>query len=246
MSVATSAPPRRFSGRVAPDDLRHQVVAEGVDASAAGYPVIAPTYVTIPGIGQIPQYGPTITGPFVGYSPASDCGGAFMSARFQPNNNCYAYSCDIASNSFAQPGRRHGFAYSDPPTGASVQQGAELDGLIAIGATIDELRAHAADGAPAGHYVALLISASDTANNWPGDYHWVRCDDQISYASWSQKDGGDQVTDFDFAGQPISDPSSANWTVNQGPISSSDPDDLVVSYEFFSYMYVPQGAVDII
>lgn len=74
----------------------------------------------------------------------------------------------------------------------------------------------------------------------------MRCDDPVNYASWSQKDGGDQVTDFDFAGQPITLPSTANWTVNQGPISASDPDDLVVSYEFFTYMYVPNGAVDII
>lgn len=237
----------KFSGRIAPHDELHQVLpdtgAEGIAAPADQ--VIAPHYVDVPGVGKVPQYAPTVDGPFVGYDPAQDCGGAYMSFKFQPNNNCYAYACDVASNSFAQPGRMHGFLLPDPPTGPAAQEGAEKDGLQFVGDDIAAVREHGAGGAP-GHYVALFISPDDTAHGWPGDYHWARCDDPVGYASWSQKDGGDQVTDFDFAGEPITDPSTANWTVNQGPISQRDSDDLVVAYEFFAFMFVPEGAVSII
>ena len=115
-----------------------------------------------------------------------------------------------------------------------------------VGQTLDEVRSHATTAAP-GQYVALLISPADPNPNygWPGDYHWARFDDLASSA-WSQKDGTDQVTNFDFAGHPITDPATANWTVNQGPISKQDPGDLVVSYAFYAYMYVPQGGVNII
>jgi hypothetical protein len=47
------------------------------------------------------------------------------------------------------------------------------------------------------------------------------------------------VTNFDFAGQPITAPDAANWTVNQGPLSNGS--DMVVSYEFVTYMFVPAG-----
>ncbi|MEI8633340.1 hypothetical protein P4S72_17315 [Vibrio sp. PP-XX7] len=70
--------------------------------------------------------------------------------------------------------------------------------------------------------------------------------------SWSQKDGGDQVTNFDFAGQPISDPATACWTVNLGPVSGVDPShpkdlsDMIVSYVFHTYMWVPSAGVTIL
>ncbi|MGD0567427.1 MAG: hypothetical protein ABSA78_03400 [Candidatus Sulfotelmatobacter sp.] len=233
-------PVRRFklSGRIAPDDLAHRVQAAAAD-------VLAPSYVSIPGVGNVPQYAATVATALVCYDPARDCNGYFMSSKFQPNNNCYNYSCDIATNSFAQPGRRHGYLIPQPTTGAGVQAGAEKDGLIFVGSTISDIqkRAASADG---GHYVALLISSPDTAAGWPGDYHWVRCDDNANFHSWSQKDGPDQVTNFDFAGNPIADPASSNWTVNQGPISDQNPNDLQATYDFYGYMYVPWGKVDII
>src|SRR3954469_13471686 len=103
----------KFSGRIAPHDQLHQLVqAAGPEAADQ---VIAPNYVNIPGVGNVPQYATTVAGPLVGYDPAGDCDGYFMSASFQPNNNCAAYSCVVASNSFAQPGRMHGYLYPDPP-----------------------------------------------------------------------------------------------------------------------------------
>jgi hypothetical protein len=228
----------KFSGRIAPDDFAHRV-----QTTAAAADTVAPSYVSVPGIGNVPQYAPTIGAASVSYNPAQDCNGCFMSYKFQPNNNCYNYSCNIATNSFAQPGRRHGYQIPQL-TGAGVQAGAEKDGLIFIGTTIADIRKHAAtDG---GHYIALLISAPDTATGWPGDYHWVRCDDNANFQSWSQKDGPDQVTNFDFAGNPIADPATSNWTVNQGPISDQNPNDLQATYNFYGYMYVPWGKVDII
>ncbi len=239
----------KLSGSIYPDDPRHAPV--DLAALQADGITIAPTYVQIPGGQSVPQYGPTVTGtPPVAYDPPSDCDGNFMSYKFQPNNNCYNYGCDVATNSFAQPGRMHGyFQPATGPTGPSVQQGAELDGLVFVGgadATIDDLQAHADANEASGHYVAYLISPADPSVAWPGDYHWVRCDDNVNFQSWSQKDGNDQVTDFDFAGQPIVNPQTANWTVNQGAMIQNNPDDVVVDYTFYAYMFVPDGGVDII
>jgi hypothetical protein len=237
-TMETSRPGLKLSGQIAPDDLLHRV------AEAPGQ-TIAPTEVYIPGIGYVPQYAPTISSPAVGYDPAHDCEGYYMSYKFQPNNNCYNYSTNMASNSFAQPGRRHGYKIPQPPTGPGVQAGAELDGLVRLDDS--DLASHrAANDGASGHYVALLISEADTPNGWPGDYHWVRCDDNDQFAFWSQKDGNDQVTNFDFAGNLIADPAKANWTVNQGPISKKNPDDLIVSYQFFCYMWVPWGQIEIL
>lgn len=238
-AAATPARHFRFSGIVHPDDTRHRLKEEALEEH-----VIPPHYVHVDGVGKIPQYAKTVFGSSVAYAPAKDCQGYFMSSRFQPNNNCYAYGCVIASNSFPQPGRLNGYLLPKGFTGADVVHGAELDGLVKVGTTLDEVHAHAETAAP-GHYVALLVSPADPDHGWPGDYHWVRCDD-LAASRWSQKDGGDQVTDFDFAGHPITDPATANWTVNQGPISRQNPGELVVNYDFYAYLYVPQGGVNII
>jgi hypothetical protein len=63
---------------------------------------------------------------------------------------------------------------------------------------------------------------------------------------WSQKDGDDAVTNFDFSGRKIRDPSIANWTVNYGKIIDSDPRDVIVRYDFHTFMFVPRGEADII
>ncbi len=226
---------------VAPDDRLYAAVDDPGQ-------LIVPTYVEVPGGKYVAQYGPTVVGTTLAYDPAGDCAGSFMSYKFQPNNNCYNYSCDIASNSFAQPGRMHGYFLAGAPTGPDVVKGAQLDGLTYVGDTLESESPEVgpSDSDTGGHYVALLISPADTPNGWPGDYHWVRCDDMTNYSSWSQKDGSDQVTDFDFAGDPISDPQSSNWTVNQGPLVENNPDDVVVAYEFYAYMFVPSQGVTII
>jgi len=261
------SPPARqfkFSGMIAPQDLFHQVTHASPGAAVPDEHYIAPTTVAVtitnPPPGQtigVPQYSATVVGGPAAYDPAGDCGGAFMSSQFQPNNNCYAYGCDIATNTFPQPGRASGNLITAATlNGPSIQAFAEQDGLVYVGTDMAALRAFAAprtaDAAQAsGHYVALMISPAGDGN-WPGDYHWARCDDPVNFTSWSQKDGNDQVTDFDFAGQPITDPSVANWSVNQGPTQPDksqpnyNPDDLIVDYGFYCYMFVPAGAVNII
>lgn len=254
----------KFSGMVAPQDPFHQVTHAAPGAAAPDEHYIAPTTVSVtitnPPPGQtigVPQYSATVIGGPAVYDPAGDCGGAFMSSQFQPNNNCYAYGCDIASNTFPQPGRASGNLITAATlNGPSIQAFAEQDGLIYVGADLNTVRrfgeARKASGVQSsGHFVALMISPAGDGN-WPGDYHWARCDDPINYQSWSQKDGNDQVTNFDFAGQPITDPSVANWSVNQGPTQPDqsqpnyNPDDLIVEYAFYGYLFVPANGVNII
>ena len=255
----------KYSGLIADDDWLHKPMLQSTYdrlmsvqnverekfLESIGEPntIIAPTYVDVPGSRKVPQWSPTVTGDVVGYSPSSDCGGNFTSSRFQPNNNCYNYACNVATNSFAQPGRKHGLFLADnwSAKGQDVVQGAQLDGLSFLGDStlkLSDLPNNVQDHRK-GHVVALLMSAAINAVGWKGDYHWVRADDRRC-SSWSQKDGSDQVTDFDFAGRRITDPTLANWTVNQGPISKKDPRDLIVKYVFYAWMFVPAETTDII
>ena len=226
----------KFRGMLVEDDQIH--AAQDTEDK-----VIAPHKVPIPGGKFVPQYSPTVReNKDTAYDPAVDCGGNFMSYKFQPNNNCYNYACDIATNSFAQPGRKNGILLQSPPSGEQVRNAAEADGLEWLGTTYQSTEVLAGHG----HVVALVISPGAPDLGWPGDYHWVRYDK--GQGSWSQKDGGDQVTNFDFSGRRISDPAKANWQVNQGPSKECGivGDDVIVNYEFFGYMRVPPGRVDII
>ncbi len=99
---------RKYSGVVAPQNVLHQIIRPM--AKLAGAPdehyipattvtvnIVSPTKETI----QVPQYASTVVGDSAGaYDPAGDCNGYFMSYKFQPNNNCYAYGCNIAPNTF--------------------------------------------------------------------------------------------------------------------------------------------------
>lgn len=269
----------KTSGRIAPHDHLHQPIttAPGDPAPTSGEHYISPTVVTVtiknppPAAGAysntmyVPQYSPTIYGTTASYNPSGDCKGYFMSSKYQPNNNCYAYGCNIAPNTFPQPGRKHGTDLwgLGPISGDIVKTAAELDGLVYVGTTMADVTGFFGRNPKynkTGHFVALMISPKGIDSNWPGDYHWARCDDSSTACnSWSQKDGNDQVTNFDFAGNPINDPSNANWTVNQGPVPApSTPDsspvappaqiqsDNVVTYNFFCFMFVPPTGVDIL
>ena len=246
----------KFSGRIKPGSLLHSTKEEAPDGA-----LIAPKYKSTTW-GQVPQYAATVRDKATGYNPSGDCSGYFMSCKYQPNNNCYNYACNIATNSFAQPGRDSGApTFWHNLTGPNVRSNAESDGLQYVGTTLGEIEEHIKQDIP-GHYVALMISlpesdiGGDPQAKWPGDYHWARCDD-FSASLWSQKDGGDQVTNFDFAGKPITNPAKANWRVNQGPISPQAPGqpvdpgendnrEYVVSYDFYCFMFVPNAEINII
>jgi hypothetical protein len=256
----------KYSGLVAPTDALHQVIQAPAPGAAFDEHYLPPNSVPVTihnppptRVIYVPQFSPTVFGGSSGYNPAADCAGSFMSYKFQPNNNCYAYACNIASNSFAQPGRFSGNQITAATlNGPDIQAFAVQDGLQAAGTTLDDLKAFAAKrmdqkgtGTLDGHFVALMISPAGD-NNWGGDYHWARCDDNINFSSWSQKDGGDQVTNFDFAGNPITNPATANWTVNQGPVQPNpnqpdyNPDDMICEYNFYCFMFVPDAGVNIL
>lgn len=224
--------------------------------------ILAPIFTGIFLGKQVSQWGETAESKVEGFRPAHDCKGHFTSHRFQPNNNCYNYACNIATNSFAIPGRMNELELTPKKcrlTAARTIACAEKDGLLLIGqapmklaeALADEKYLSARRKSPDGHLVALLISKADSKIRWSGDFHWVRCDHPLG-RKWSQKDGPDQVTNFDFAGKPISDPSQANFEVNLGPRHhhKSFPLGKVTEartrYIFASWMYVPFGEVSII
>ncbi len=258
----------KLSGMISPSDRLHQVTIAGAVGAAPDEHYIAPTTVNVtivqpPNVGTIgvPQYSPTVNGGVPSaFAPATDCNGNFMSAKFQPNNNCYAYGCNITPNTFPQPGRQSGYLltaanFQQPfqSIGEMVAGYATRDGLVFVGRSADDLgkfRSAKGDAGLNGHFVALMISPAGDAD-WPGDYHWARCDNSSGACdSWSQKDGNDQVTNFDFAGNPITNPATANWTVNQGPLadskSSENNQDQIVSYDFYCFMYVPASGVNIL
>ena len=254
----------KYSGLVSEDDPLHAPLpvevadlAELVSDLSTGIledferatVIVAPDYIRI-GRRKIPQWSPTVRGHVRGFDPAHDCEGNFMSYKFQPNNNCYNYACNIATNSFAQPGRKHGISVLDNKKldAGKVIEGALADGLILIekdSLSMDELVNM--ERKASGHFVALFISDSDETAGWKGDFHWVRCDGN-ECMSWSQKYGADQVVNFDFRGMRILDPRSANWEVNQGPQRHGGRTALRVQYTFQAWMFVPyaEGRVDII
>ncbi|MCX6952110.1 MAG: hypothetical protein NTV51_08075 [Verrucomicrobia bacterium] len=123
--------------------------------------------------------------------------GAWNIPAVQPYNNCYNYANNRITNTFAQPGRATGHMYTqlNTCTGAGgVQLGAISDGLAACANFTAPLTVGQ------GFYVALVL--------WPGtDFHWYR---QDKVGCWSHKPGSTPVTNLDNAGNPITDPRTAN------------------------------------
>jgi hypothetical protein len=109
----------------------------------------------------------------------------------QYENNCYNYSTDYRTDTFAQPGLAAGAMYTalDCP---SVRAAALRDDL---------LDAPNANRCPReGHLVALVI--------WPGvDFHWYR---KGRNGYWSHKPGSTPATNLDNSGNTISDPRTAD------------------------------------
>ena len=110
----------------------------------------------------------------------------------QSGNNCYNYSCDYRTDTFAQPGRASGHMYPEVSS-AAVRAGAVSDDLADTPDADNKFPA-------AGHLVALVIA--------PGiDFHWYRKD---MAGKWSHKPGGTAATNLDNGGAEITDPRTAN------------------------------------
>jgi len=128
------------------------------------------------------------------YNPATDACGFFVT--YQTKNNCYNYGCDIATNTFAQPGQASGHRYT-AMTCDNVKAAATSDGLRWVGTTTPTSQpAH-------GHYVALVVYSMD--------FHWARWDTSPA-GHWSHKPGQTPIKEVDSSGAKISDPARANWS----------------------------------
>ncbi len=121
------------------------------------------------------------------YSPAFWNDGGTV----QRNNNCYNYSNNKRTDTFAQPGRASGSQYTSL-TCPAVLSAAESDGLVQVSAS-----ASCPDGKDK---IALVVDP-----NW--DYHWYR---QDSNGMWSHKPGGTRATNRDNSNNTISNPETAN------------------------------------
>jgi hypothetical protein len=137
----------------------------------------------------------------------------------QHNNNCYNYSTNYRTDTFAQPGKASNAMYTSLSgcTVAASQKSAK-SGAVADCLIDTPLANNKCPGE--GHLVALVI-----APNF--DYHWYR---KGPDGKWSHKPGGTSATLLDNAGNPISDPRTAS----RGPYT-----------QFCTFMKVIHGHIKI-
>lgn len=117
--------------------------------------------------------------------------------QIQYNNNCYNYSNNKRTDTFAQPGRAAGSMYTSLSC-PSVGPAADADGVEPVPAS--------GNCNPWWRFwrredkLALVV-----APGW--DYHWYR---QDRNGMWTHKPGGTQATNLDNSGNPISNPELAD------------------------------------
>ncbi len=110
----------------------------------------------------------------------------------QFNNNCYNYSTDYRTDTFAQPGLAAGAMYT-AFTCAAVRPAAVHDDLIDAPTANNRCPKE-------GHLVALVV--------WPKvDYHWYH---KGRNGYWTHKPGGTPANNLDNSGVVIPDPRTAD------------------------------------
>jgi hypothetical protein len=107
------------------------------------------------------------------------------------NNNCYNYSNNKRTDTFAQPGRASGSAVTDMHCPA-VHAAAAADGIPALPASgaCQSSRCK----------IALVVSPFH-------DYHWYRLDRN---GLWTHKPGHTAATNLDNSNHPITNPETAD------------------------------------
>lgn len=115
---------------------------------------------------------------------------SFWNGSRKPDNNCYNYASNYASNTFAQPGRASGQVFT-ALTVANIKAAMRRDGWVATCST-SNLR------------VALVI--------WPGqDYHFYRKNLNAAGASrWCHKPGHTAARNTDNSGSYITNPQTCD------------------------------------
>lgn len=109
----------------------------------------------------------------------------------QSGNNCYNYSNNKRTDTFAQPGRRAGAMYPQPISCSGVYQAALADGLSALPSS---------GKCACKDQLALVV---DPGN----DYHWYRRDQN---GMWTHKPGPGSATNLDNSNNVIANPETAN------------------------------------
>ncbi|HEX6862006.1 MAG TPA: hypothetical protein VF414_04270 [Thermoanaerobaculia bacterium] len=118
---------------------------------------------------------------------------AFWNSSFQiqGNNNCYNYSNNKRTDTFAQPGRAAGAQWTALECN-NVRTAAVADGLVAVAGPNNCPKKECT--------LALVVD--------PGwDYHWYRRD---TNGMWTHKPGGTPATNLDNSGNPIPNPETAD------------------------------------
>jgi len=132
-------------------------------------------------------------------SPTADLAAWNTDPNVTGNNNCYNYSTNYRTDTYAQPGEASAQKWDDlsgcnvAAGHISAKMGAVADGLIDVPNQDNKCISP-------GHLVALV--------NYPNhDYHWYR---KGSNGRWSHKMGGSPATILDDSGNPITDPRTAD------------------------------------
>jgi hypothetical protein len=125
------------------------------------------------------------------YVKDDPCNYCFIKKKYL--NNCYNYSCNIASDTYAQPGRASGYLFTEFSC-QSVMKGMISDGLQFIGKNYPFVRTRR------GYYVGLFV--------WPAnDYHLTRLN---LNEFWSHKIGTNTPLNIDSDGKTIFNPLNQN------------------------------------
>ena len=117
------------------------------------------------------------------------------SGTIQYSNNCYNYSNNKRTDTFAQPGRAAGAMWTSLQC-SNVSTAAAADGLDPLPASGECPKSSRSTSCK-----LALVVAPDR------DYHWYRLDGD---GMWSHKPGGTRATNLDNSANPISNPETAN------------------------------------
>jgi len=111
-------------------------------------------------------------------------------------NNCYNYAINTVTNTFARPGRAHGFEIPLTVTNSDVSFGAQKDGV--------HLRGHCQPQGVRRYWLAMVTGYSPAGFR---DFHWFRYHHE---GFWSHKPGGYPVRNIDNSGATISNPQQSD------------------------------------